>query len=156
MVVDDDENHTLPNDRDVQVIALSLVEDLRKLLLIDQFGINQGLNDSLGIKVSVGPEFSDENINPIAGRMNSSSNTSRLRSATKLRLSKRISNSINMNYSSTLGGSLDQSQQMNINLKMSEDLSLQGVYRTQTNDNSESIDNTESVGFDFIWKKTFK
>ena len=102
------------------------------------------------------PEFSNDNINPIAGKISSSSDTARLRSATKLRLSKRISNSIDLNYSSTLGGSLDQSQQMNIDFRINEDFSLQGVYRTQTNETSENIDNTESVGFDLIWKRTFK
>jgi translocation and assembly module TamB len=147
---------TLDTTRDLQDSDLESVTSMSLgSLLIDQFGINQGLNESLGIKVSVGPEFSDNNINPIAGKI-SSNDTARLRSATKIRLSKRISNSIKLNYSSTLGGSLDQSQQMNINFKLNEDVSLQGVYRTQVNEASESIDSTESVGFDFIWKKTFK
>ena len=148
---------TLDTSRELQDSELESVTSMSiGSLLIDQFGINQGLNESLGIKLSVGPEFSDENINPIAGKISSSNDTARLRSATKIRLTKRISNSINLNYSSTLGGSLDQSQQMNINLKLNKDMSLQGVYRTQTNESSESIDNTESMGFDFIWKKTFK
>jgi len=147
---------TLDTTKDLQDSELESVTSMSLgSLLIDQFGINQGLHDSLGVKLSVGPEFNDYN-NPISGKLNSSNDTSRLRSATKLRLSKRISNSINLNYSSTLGGSLDQSQQMNINLKINNDMSLQGVYRTQSNENSESIDNNESVGFDFIWKKTFK
>ena len=148
---------TMDTSRDLQDSDLESVTSMSLgSLLIDQFGINQGLNDSLGIKVSVNPEFSDDNINPIAGKINSSTDSARLRSATKLRLSKRISNSINLNYSSTLGGSLDQSQQMNIDFKINKEMSLQGVYRTQTNETSENIDTTESIGFDFIWKKTFK
>ena len=148
---------TLDTSRELQDSELESVTSMSLgSLLIDQFGINQGLNDSLGIKLSVGPEFSDENVNPIAGKINNNADTARLRSATKLRLSKRISNSIDLNYSSTLGGSLDQSQQMNINFKINSDVALQGVYRTQTNENSESIDNNESIGFDLIWKKTFK
>jgi len=148
---------TLDTSRELQDSELESVTSMSLgSLLIDQFGINQGLNESLGIKLSVGPEFSDENVNPIAGKINNNADTARLRSATKLRLSKRISNSIDLNYSSTLGGSLDQSQQMNINFKINSDVALQGVYRTQTNENSESIDNNESIGFDLIWKKTFK
>ena len=32
---------------------------------------------------------------------------------------------------------------------------IQGVYQTQSSDNSENTDTTNSLGLDLIWKKTF-
>ena len=80
----------------------------------------KALNETLGVKVSVSPEFDDEDQSLISGRINSSgvNNSAKIRSATKIRLTKRISNSVNMSFSSTLGGSLDQRQEMNLNYRI--------------------------------------
>ena len=150
---------TLSTTRDLQDNDLESVTSMSiGSLLIDQFGINEGLNETLGVKVSVSPEFDDEDQSLISGRINSSgvNNSTKIRSATKIRLTKRISNSVNMSFSSTLGGSLDQRQEMNLNYRINSDFLLQGVYKTQTNDTSTSTDTTDSLGFDLIWKKTFK
>ena len=63
---------------------------------------------------------------------------------------------MNMSYSSTLGGTLDQRQEMNLNLKLNKNVLLQGVYQTQSSDTTESTNTSDSLGLDLIWKKTFK
>ena len=104
------------------------------------------------------PEIINDETSLLEGKVNQGVGEAqtRVRSATKIRLTKRISNSLDMSYSSTLGGSLDQRQEMNLNLKVDKNIMIQGVYQTQSSDNSENTDTTNSLGLDLIWKKTFK
>ena len=150
---------TLQKTRDLGASGINNVTSLSLgSFLLDQSGINNSLDETLGVKVSISPEILTDENSLLEGRVNSSVGQiqTRVRSATKIRLSKRISNSLNMSYSSTLGGSLDQRQEMNLNLKVDKNILIQGVYQTQSSENSENTDTTNSLGLDLIWKKTFK
>jgi translocation and assembly module TamB len=150
---------TLKKTRNLGASAINNVTSLGLgSFLLDQTGINNSLDETLGVKVSIAPEIINDETSLLEGRVNQSVGDvqSRVRSATKIRLTKRISNSLDMSYSSTLGGSLDQRQEMNLNLKVDKNIMIQGVYQTQSSDNSENTDTTNSMGLDLIWKKTFK
>lgn len=150
---------TLKKTRNLGANAINNVTSLGLgSFLLDQTGINNSLDETLGVKVSIAPEIINDETSLLEGKVNQGVNNAqaRVRSATKIRLTKRISNSLDMSYSSTLGGSLDQRQEMNLNLKVDKNIMIQGVYQTQSSDNSENTDTTNSMGLDLIWKKTFK
>tara|TARA_B100000925_G_scaffold291728_1_gene281040 strand:- start:3086 stop:7012 length:3927 start_codon:yes stop_codon:yes gene_type:complete len=150
---------TLKKTRNLGANAINNVTSLGLgSFLLDQTGINNSLDETLGVKVSIAPEIINDETSLLEGKVNQGVGEAqtRVRSATKIRLTKRISNSLDMSYSSTLGGSLDQRQEMNLNLKVDKNIMIQGVYQTQSSDNSENTDTTNSLGLDLIWKKTFK
>ena len=112
---------TLKKTRNLGANAINNVTSLGLgSFLLDQTGINNSLDETLGVKVSIAPEIINDETSLLEGKVNQgvSNVQSRVRSATKIRLTKRISNSLDMSYSSTLGGSLDQRQEMNLNLKL--------------------------------------
>jgi len=125
-------------------------------VLLDQFGINENLNKSVGLKLSVLPELDQSRTNPIQGRSGTSDLTSsRMRSATKIRLQKKIKE-FDFSFSSTFGGSLQQKQEMNINYNLTQDVSVQGVYELYSTDSTNNRTNPDSAGVDLIWKRSFK
>lgn len=125
-------------------------------LLMEQFGVNENLNRSLGLKLSVLPEFSTNTATPIQGRASTSEGAaSRVRSSTKIRLQKRVKD-FDFIFASTVGGSIQQKQEMNINYDLSEKISVQGVWEVRSSDSVGTSQTPNSVGMDFIWKKTFK
>lgn len=127
-------------------------------LLLDQFGVNQGLNSSLGLKVSVLPEFKEDEISPIQGATTRSGNlgSSRIKSATRIRLQKRVAKDLDMSMSSTVGGSIEQKQIMDLNYNYNKNFSVRGVYEVRSNTDSEVKEASDSVGMDFIYRRTFK
>ena len=125
-------------------------------LLVDQLKINEDLNASLGVKLSVQPEFKEDESTLISGKsaVNDGS-TSRLKSATKIKINKKINNRVDVSLSSTVGGSLEQKQEMNINLKMNKNFSLEGVYEMKTTDEENTSTTPNSLGADLKWRKSF-
>ena len=124
-------------------------------LLVDQLKINEDLNSSLGVKLSVQPEFKEDETQLIQGKSAvSDSSTSRLKSATKIKINKQINRRVDVSLSSTVGGSLEQKQEMNINLNINRNFSLEGVYEVKpTEDENTSTPN--SLGADLKWRKSF-
>ena len=45
---------------------------------------------------------------------------------------------------------------MKLNLKINNNMSLQGIYKIKSGDTTDTVESSDSLGFDFIWKKTFK
>jgi translocation and assembly module TamB len=126
-------------------------------LIVDQLRLNEGLNSSLGLKLSVLPEFSENDESLLQGKsaVLDSASTG-LKSATKVKLQKKISKKVDLSVSSTVGGSLEQKQEMNLNFNINRNLSVEGVYevRSSTEDDSTQQD-PESVGADVKYKWTF-
>ncbi len=124
-------------------------------LLVDQLKINEDLNSSLGLKLSVQPEFKQDESTLIQGKSALSDGTSsRLKSATKIKINKQVNKRVDVSLSSTIGGSLEQKQEMNINLNINKNFSLEGVYEVKPTED-ENISNPNSLGADLKWRKSF-
>ena len=123
-------------------------------LIIDQLKINQSLNDSLGLRLSIQPEFIEDENNLLEGRTEDRNGGNRFRSSTVLKVQKRISKKVNLSLSSTVGGSVDQNQEMNVNYKINKSWSLEGVYEVRSNDELEQ-ELPDSVGADVKYQWSF-
>ncbi len=124
-------------------------------LLVDQLKINEDLNSTLGVKLSVQPEFKEDESQLIQGKSAvSDSNTSRLKSATKIKINKQINRRVDVSLSSTVGGSIEQKQEMNINLNINRNFSLEGVYEVKPTED-ENTNTPNSLGADLKWRKSF-
>lgn len=123
-------------------------------LIMDQLKINQSLNDSLGLRLSVQPDFVEDENSLLEGRVEDSGTGNRFRSSTVVKVQKKISKKVNLSVSSTLGGSVDQSQQMNVNYKINKSWSLEGVYEVRSNDELEQ-ELPDSVGADVKFQWSF-
>ena len=124
-------------------------------LLVDQLKINEDLNSTLGLKLSVQPEFKEDDTSFVQGKAAVSDGlNSRLKSATKIKVNKKINNRVDVSLSSTVGGSLEQKQEMNINLNINKYFTLEGVYELKPTED-ESTDPPSSVGADIKWRTSF-
>lgn len=124
-------------------------------LLVDQFKINEDLNSTLGLKLSVLPEFQENETQLIQGKSAiSDTNSSRLKSSTKIKLDKKITKQVDLSVSSTVGGSLEQKQEMNLNFNIDRNWSVEGVYELKSTDTDEG-NSTNSVGADVKYKWSF-
>lgn len=124
-------------------------------LLVDQLKINEDLNATLGVKLSVQPEFKEDESTLISGKSAvSEGSTSRLKSATKIKINKQINKRVDVSLSSTIGGSLEQKQEMNINLNINKNFSLEGVYEVKPTED-ENTTTPNSLGADLKWRKSF-
>ncbi len=125
-------------------------------LLVDQLKINEDLNATLGVKLSVQPEFKEDETTLISGKSAvSDGSTSRLKSATKIKINKQINSRVDVSLSSTIGGSLEQKQEMNINLKINKNFSLEGVYEVKPTEEESTTTTPNSLGADLKWRKSF-
>ena len=117
-------------------------------LLFDQLLKNQGLSSNLGLKLSVLPEFEEDESSLLKGKSGvSDSGSSRYKTATKIKLEKKISRSVDLSLSSTVGGSAEQKQEMNVNYNMLKNVSLEGVYEINSGGEDEYQEPT-SFGVD--------
>lgn len=98
-------------------------------LLFDQLLKNQGLSSNLGLKLSVLPEFEEDESSLLKGKSGvSDSGSSRYKTATKIKLEKKVSRNVDLSLASTVGGSAEQKQEMNVNYNVLKNVSLEGVY----------------------------
>jgi translocation and assembly module TamB len=127
-------------------------------ILFDKFKFNENLKSSLGLKVSIAPEFSEDEGNMIKGRIGSSSESAsyRYRSATKVKLQRKLGKSIDLSVSSTVGGSLAAQQEMNLNYRLNNHVSLQGVYELKEEGGDGDNVQNSSYGADLKLRWTFK
>lgn len=127
-------------------------------LLVDQFQLNEGITSSLGLRLSVSPEFSEDQIvGPIEERTNSgTSSATKIKSGTKIRLKKELSKKVDFSVSSIVGGTLEQKQEMNLDLNLSKNISIQGVYEVKSSAETDTSDSPTSLGADIIFKWSFK
>jgi len=125
-------------------------------ILMDQFGVSENLNKSVGVKLSVLPELGQDDVNPMQGRTSTADpGSSKMKSATKIKIQKKVKE-FDLSFSSTFGGSLQQKQEMNINYNLKPNVSVQGVYEMYSTDSTNNRTSPDSAGVDLIWKKTFK
>jgi translocation and assembly module TamB len=122
-------------------------------MIFDQLKIGQGLNSSLGLKMSIAPEFQTEEGSLMDGKSGTSTSR-RLRSATRIKVEKSFSDKVDMSFSNTVGGTVQQKQQMNVIYKVNDNISVDGVL--EVNDvQEESSESPESVGADLKFKWSF-
>ncbi len=118
-------------------------------LLFDQLLKNQGLSSKLGLKLSVLPEFQEDESSLLKGKSGvSDTGSSRYKTATKIKLEKKLSRNVDLSLSSTVGGSAEQKQEMNINYNVLKNVSLEGVYEVNNGD-EEQYQEPTSFGVDF-------
>ncbi|WP_372654809.1 translocation/assembly module TamB domain-containing protein [Halobacteriovorax sp.] len=117
-------------------------------LLFDQLLKNQGLSSNLGLKLSVLPEFEENESSLLKGKSGvSDSRSGRYKSATKIKLEKKISKNVDLSLASTVGGSAEQKQEMNVNYNILKNVSLEGVYEINST-NEEQSKEPRSFGVD--------
>lgn len=129
-------------------------------LLFDRFKINEGLKNSLGVKLSLSSEFREGAAggNMLKGRGSSSTGSSgnNVRSGTKVELRKKVSEAVDLSVSSTVGSSIGQRQSMNLNYNFNKVMAAEGVYEVRTNDEGVEDVVATSLGGDLKFKWTFK
>lgn len=126
-------------------------------LIFDKFKIGQELSSSLGVKLSVAPELVEANSSVLTNKEGDISGpASRLRTTTKVKLQKNITDALDISVSSSVGGSVGQRQEMNLNYSLNKNVSVLGVYEVRTDDDTEDSLNTSSMGGDLKLKWTFK
>jgi translocation and assembly module TamB len=123
-------------------------------LLVDQLKINEDLNSTLGLKLSVQPEFKEDETSLVQGKSAVSDGTSsKLKSATKIKITKPINKSVDVSVSSTVGGSIEQTQEVNINYNINKKFSLDGIYEVKPME--ENTNTPNSIGVDLKYKWSF-
>lgn len=129
-------------------------------LLFDRFKINEGLKNSLGLKLSLSPEFREGGAggNMLQGRgtTNTGSTGVNVRSGTKVELRKKVSESVDLAVSSTVGSNIGSKQSMNLNYNFNKVVGAEGVYEIRTNDEGIEDVVATSLGGDLKFKWTFK
>lgn len=124
-------------------------------LLADQLRLNEGLDSSFGLRLSVAPEYAEETTSLLQGKSAISDNsTNKFKSSTRIRLQKKVSERVDLSVSSTVGGSLEQRQEMNINYRINNRWSLEGVYELKSTED-EGVESSDSVGADLKYRWTF-
>jgi len=124
-------------------------------LLVEQLKINQSLNSSLGLKLSIVQEFQDTESSLVGGTSSSGDHgTTKIRSATKVKVQKQLGKKVDASVSSVVGGSLGEKQEMNLNYNFNKNLTLQGVYEIKT-DPEVSSESSTSVGADLKLRLSF-
>ncbi|PJB52901.1 MAG: hypothetical protein CO099_10115 [Bdellovibrio sp. CG_4_9_14_3_um_filter_39_7] len=124
-------------------------------LLFDQLKINQNLNSSMGLKLSLQPEFKKQDDNLFESRSDvKGGNSAGYKSTTKLKVQKQITPKMDVSLSSSLGDTTDQSQEMNVNYELNKKLSLEGVYEIKSDEQNEN-QGQESLGADIKYKWSF-
>lgn len=122
-------------------------------LLFESFKINEALKSEFGVKLNVGTQLDDSQQSFLQGTSSGEGAGTRVRSATKVEVQKRLNEAMSLSVSSTVGGAIGQRQSMNLNYKINDTMSLEGVYQTKTNEDGEEdiIDNSMGVDVKFRW-----
>ena len=94
----------------------------------------------------------------LRGRSTSDSEgaSTRIRTASKIKVQKRLNDELDLSVSSTVGGSIQQRQEMNLNYKLNKNMSVQGVYELNSYEDEQEAQNPDSVGVDFKVRFNFK
>ena len=122
-------------------------------MLVDQLKINEGLDSTLGLKLSVLPEFTESDDSPI--QASRSAQQSRLQSATKLKIQKKITEDIDFSFSNRFGGNAAQRQEMNLDFNLNNNWSIQGVIENTNESDAEREGEQNSAGADVRYKWSF-
>lgn len=124
-------------------------------MIFEQFKINQELNSSLGLRLSVLPEITEDETSLLQGKSGvSDTSSTRVKSATKIKVQKKLTDKVDLSVSSTVGGSIEQKQEMNINFQINKKISVEGIYEVKSNEENEA-ESPDSIGVDLKWKTSF-
>ncbi|MBH47625.1 MAG: hypothetical protein CME71_05595 [Halobacteriovorax sp.] len=160
----------LPQDEIVSLLTLGITSDISRNLneedrrsittmslggfLFDQLQLTRDLDSNLGLKVSLAPEFSSEEGNLIEEASSDTSGSRRLKTGTKLRVQSQVGKKTSVSFSSTLGGEVEQKQEMNVNYDFNRAWSLEGVYEIKSSV-EENQGGTQSLGADVKYRWSF-
>lgn len=160
----------LPQDEIVSLLTLGITSDISRSLndedrrsittmslggfLFDQLQLTRDLDDNLGLKVSLAPEFSSEDGNLVEEASSDTSSSRRLKTGTRLRVQSQLGKKTSVSFSSTLGGEVDQKQEMNINYDFNRAWSLEGVYEIKSSV-EENQGDSQSLGADVKYRWSF-
>lgn len=160
----------LPQDEIVSLLTLGITSDISRNLneedrrsittmslggfLFDQLQLTRGLDSNLGLKVSLAPEFSTDEGNLIEEASSDTASSRRLRTGTKLRVQSQLGKKTSVSFSSTLGGEVEQRQQMNVNYDFNRAWSVEGVYELKSSV-EENQGDTQSLGADVKFRWSF-
>lgn len=125
-------------------------------ILFSRFNITNTLKESFGLQVNLGTEIQENNSNMLGNRGDEGEGeVGRIRSATKIELKKQLMDNINLSLSKTVGGSIGNTQKVNLNYKINDKYSLELVHENRTQDEGVEDITGESVGADFKirWKR---
>ena len=125
-------------------------------LLFERFKINETLKNELGIQLNLGTEVSTQSESYLSQRSGTANNGQRVTSATKIEVKKEITSDIDLSVSSTIGSGVGQKQKMNLDYKVSDKLSLEGVYENRTDSQAVNQGQDTSIGVDVRVRWTFK
>lgn len=123
--------------------------------IFDQLKLTEGLNENFGIRLSLTPELQEDDANLLKHQSSDTSLAAKkIKSSTKLRLEKKLGKKVGISFSSTLGGETEQKQEMNIDYKINEKISVQGVYELKSGEESTG-EGDDSAGADLKYQWSF-
>lgn len=124
-------------------------------IFANQLKLGKELNNMFGVKLSVMPELSQDNGN-YADAISSTGNGAKLKTSTKIQLRKKIKDNVELSFSSTVGGSSEQIQKINVNYNFDKNISLEGLYEIRDTSIENRITQPESFGIDLKFIKDFE
>jgi translocation and assembly module TamB len=116
-------------------------------IFANQLRLGKELNNMFGIKLSVTPELSQDSVN-YADAISSTGNAIKLKNSTKIKLRKQIADDVELSFSSTVGGTSEQIQKINVNYNLNDNISLEGLYETRESTIENRLTQPESLGVD--------
>ena len=123
-------------------------------LVVEQLKLHEGLTSSLGLRLSVQPELQASESSPLKGRIDKKDSSEKVKTATKVKVQKKISNNVDLSLSSTIGETAEQRQIMNIIYKVNKNLSVEGIYEINSSD-TEVEESSNSGGVDIKYRISF-
>ena len=123
--------------------------------IFDRLKINETLKNEFGVQINLGTELQQNDASYLGQVTGDSDVEGRISSATKVEVKKRLSESLDLSVSSTVGGVIGQRQSMNLNYNIDKNLSIEGVLEERTYDNSGVSITDESAGFDLKVRQSF-
>ncbi len=125
--------------------------------LFNQLKINETLKKTLGLTLNVNTKVLDSNTSYLSGRVQGSGAPgSNVRTATNVKLSRKITDKMNIDLSSTVLGDSGQTTKVDIDYKISDKVLLEGVYENTLDENQTGAAPTQSFGADVKFRWTFK
>ncbi len=124
-------------------------------MLADKIGVNRGLKSALGVSLFISPEFEEDDSSLLQGKSAVSDGVTKLKTSTKIKIIKKVTNDLYFSFSRILGGSMDQRQEMNVDYNLNKNISIQGVYEMKSMDEN-SAESNNSAGADLRFRWSFK
>ena len=124
-------------------------------IFANQLRLGKELNNMFGVKLSVMPELSEDNSNYVDS-ISSTGNGTKIRTSTKIQLRKKIKENIELSFSSTVGGTSEQTQKINVNYNFNKHISLEGLYEVRDTTIENRLTEPESLGVDFKFMMDFE